>query len=112
MQITIKTQDQAIFEKIMSVLEPFRFDGVDISPSRSLQNSTGKLTEMTDDYIEAHWRELIITHSMSDEYESSVEYRNDYAEYLEGICDKISQAGSGGTSLFSASYSSHFLSMR
>ena len=84
MQITIKTHNQITFDKIMSVLTQFRLDDVEIISSGSMLNATRQAAELTDDYIDAHWQKLIITHSMSDDYELTGEYKNDYGAYLDG----------------------------
>jgi len=84
MQITIKTHNQIVFDKIMSLLNQFRLADVEIASSEPMLNITRQTTELTDDYIDAYWQNLIITHSMSDDYELNGEYENDYGAYLDG----------------------------
>ena len=62
MQLIIDIKNESIAKKIIRILNAFREDGVIIQRPRS--DSRQPKTEMDDQYIKEHWRELgMNTHS-------------------------------------------------
>lgn len=63
MQISIEVEDKKIARKILKILEVFMDEGVKVISDNTINNAT-KEPEWTDEYIDKHWREIILdTHS-------------------------------------------------
>ena len=88
MQLIIDIKNESIAEKIKTILNVFKDDGVKIRENKNHANPQERgakpKTELNDEYIQKHWKELIITSGDNSEYYKSEQYYEDRAEDYRG----------------------------
>ncbi len=79
MQLTIKIIDGSIADKIVWFLDSFKDKGVEIVFDS--QDNVEK-QELTDEYIEKHWKEILMNTKSDPDYYGSEQYKLDRGQYL------------------------------
>jgi hypothetical protein len=77
MQLVINTQNENLFEKIVKFLDIFKSDGLEVE----ILDAKDK-EELSDEYIEEHWKELLMGIKSDPNYYKSEQYKLDRGEYL------------------------------
>jgi hypothetical protein len=77
MQLVINTQNENLFEKIVKFLDIFKSDGLEVE----ILDAKDK-EELSDEYIEEHWKELLMGIKSDPDYYKSEQYKLDRGEYL------------------------------
>jgi len=85
MQLIIDIQNESIANKIKTILSAFKNDGVEIKETLSTEPETRNQkpeTNLSDEYIEKHWREILMGIKSDPDYYKSEQYKMDRGEYL------------------------------
>lgn len=78
MQLIIDIKNESIANKIKTILNVFKDDGVKVKELKTKNQKPE--TILSDEYIEKHWKELIMTSGNSSNYYKSEQYYEDRAE--------------------------------
>ena len=78
MQLIIDINNESIANKIKTILNVFKDDGVKVQELKTKNQKPE--TILSDEYIEKHWKELIMTSGNSSNYYKSEQYYEDRAE--------------------------------
>ena len=78
MQLIIDIKNESIANKIKTILNVFKDDGVKVQELKTKNQKPE--TILSDEYIERHWKELIMTSGNSSNYYKSEQYYEDRAE--------------------------------
>lgn len=78
MQLIIDIKNESIANKIKTILNVFKDDGVKVQELKTKNQKPE--TILSDEYIEKHWKELIMTSGNSSNYYKSEQYYEDRAE--------------------------------
>ena len=77
-QLTLNITNEKIMDKLLWMLEHFKSDGVEIVKPETRNQKPE--TELTDEYMQKNWRELVMTSGDNSEYYKSEQYYEDRAE--------------------------------
>ena len=83
MQLIIDIQNESIADKIKTILSVFKNDGVEIKETLSTEPKTRNEkpeTNLSEAYMEAHWKELVVTKGDYSDYYKSDQYYEDRAK--------------------------------
>jgi hypothetical protein len=78
MQLIIDIKNESMADKIKTILSAFKNDGVEIKETVSTEPETN----LSDEYIEKHWREILMGIKSDPNYYKSEQYKLDRGEYL------------------------------
>ena len=78
MQLIIDIKNESIANKIKTILNVFKDDGVKVQELKTKNQKPE--TKLSDEYIQKNWKELIITSGDSSNYYKSEQYYEDRAE--------------------------------
>jgi len=78
MQLIIDIKNESIANKIKTILNVFKDDGVKVQELKTKNQKPE--TILSDEYIEKHWKELIMTSGNSSNYYKGEQYYEDRAE--------------------------------
>jgi len=78
MQLIIDIKNESMVDKIKAILNVFKADGVEIKETVSLDPET----DLSDEYIEKNWKELLMGIKSDPSYYKSEQYKLDRGEYL------------------------------
>ncbi len=82
MQLMIDIKNESIANKIIQILEVFKNDGVEIkhvNSNKPITKNQQQETNLSDEYIEKNWRNLIMTNHSDSDYYKSEQYKIDRA---------------------------------
>ncbi len=79
-QIILNIKNESIMNKLLWMLDHFKNDGVEIEYPKT-KNQKPK-TNLSDEYIEEHWREILMGIKSDPDYYKSEQYKVDRGEYL------------------------------
>ncbi len=77
MQLIINIKDNSVAKKILWFLEHLKNEGVEISQNTV---SDEQKQEYSDEYVNKHWKEIIMSVGSDDSYYKSEQYMIDRAE--------------------------------
>ena len=78
MQLIIDIKNESIANKIKTILNVFKDDGVKVQELKTKNQKPE--TKLSDEYIQKNWKELIMTSGDSSEYYKSEQYYEDRVE--------------------------------
>ncbi len=83
MQLILNIENESVAKKILSLLEHFKKDGLEINQKIN-PDSKFQINKLTDDYIQKNWRTIIsdALKDFDDDYYKSIQYKMDRGEYL------------------------------
>jgi hypothetical protein len=83
MQLIIDIKNESIADKIKTILSAFKHDGVEIKETLSTEpkiKESKPEADLSDEYMEKHWRELVMTKGDYSDYYKSDQYYEDRAK--------------------------------
>lgn len=81
MHIYLDIPDPIVAGRVLQTLEQFKKDDVIIKQSDEEHKSI-PVSTLSDEYVKAHWRELLLNTHSDPHYHKSEDYQSDRAEYL------------------------------
>ena len=78
MQLIIDIKNESIADKIKTILSTFKNDGVEIKEVFHTESKNN----LSDEYIEKHWREILMGIKSDPDYYKSEQYKLDRGKYL------------------------------
>ena len=78
MQLIIDIKNESIADKIKTILNVFKDDGVKVQELKT--KSQQAETILSDEYMQKNWRELVMTSGDNSDYYKSEQYYEDRAE--------------------------------
>jgi len=78
MQLIIDIKNESIADKIKTILNVFKDDGVKVQELKT-KNQQAE-TILSDEYMQKNWRELVMTSGDNSDYYKSEQYYEDRAE--------------------------------
>lgn len=77
-QLVLEVKSEQVKQHLLWFLQHFKKEELEI-----LDHTTSESDHSwSDDYIEQHWKELIVTSSMQPDYESSESFKDEFGKYL------------------------------
>ena len=83
-RLILNIKNENITDKLLWMLSHFKDDGVEIvtSDEKSEMKNQQPETNLSDEYIEKHWKEILMSTKSDPDYYRSEQYRLDRGQYL------------------------------
>jgi len=81
MQYVLDIPNEKIAEKLLPMIGGFKKDGVKIMPRDKILKEPNP-PKYTDEYVQEHWREFVMSSGNNIDYYKSDQYKQERGEYL------------------------------